>query len=221
MCGIIGYVGRGNAAPILLDGLRRLEYRGYDSSGLAIMNGGDRIEMRKKEGRLANLRNLMASSPVEGGCGISHTRWATHGAPTDENAHPHLDRSGRLALVHNGVIENYLKIRNRLETEGHEFASQTDSEVLAHLIGKIYDDLAEGTPQTRLVQAVREALSQVAGTYGIAVMHADAPGFLVGSRLGSPLVVGLGKGENFLASDVGAIISHTSDAIYLRDRDLV
>ncbi|MCB1093187.1 MAG: class II glutamine amidotransferase, partial [Verrucomicrobiae bacterium] len=135
MCGIIGYVGRGNAAPILLDGLRRLEYRGYDSSGLAIMNGGDRIEMRKKEGRLANLRNLMASSPVEGGCGISHTRWATHGAPTDENAHPHLDRSGRLALVHNGVIENYLKIRNRLETEGHEFASQTDSEVLAHLIG--------------------------------------------------------------------------------------
>jgi glucosamine--fructose-6-phosphate aminotransferase (isomerizing) len=221
MCGIIGYVGKGNAVPILLDGLGRLEYRGYDSSGLAVMNGGRRIELRKKEGRIANLRKLLSASPVEGSCGVSHTRWATHGAPTDENAHPHMDRSGRLALVHNGVIENYLKIRNRLEIEGHEFLSQTDSEVLAHLIGKHYDQQTEGSPEAKLVRAVRESLGQVAGTYGIVVMHADAPGFLVGSRMGSPLVVGLGKGENFLASDVSAIVAHTSDAIYLRDRDLV
>ncbi|MBL9152289.1 MAG: glutamine--fructose-6-phosphate transaminase (isomerizing) [Verrucomicrobiales bacterium] len=221
MCGIIGYVGKSNAVPVLLDGLRRLEYRGYDSSGLAVMNTGQPIQTRKREGRIENLRQLLQTSPVEGSCGLSHTRWATHGAPTDANAHPHLDRSGRLALVHNGVIENYLKIRNRLEAEGHVFLSQTDSEVLAHLIGKHYEARTDETPQQRLVGAVREALVQVAGTYGIVVMHTDAPDFLVGSRLGSPLVVGLGKGENFLASDVSAIVAHTSDAIYLRDRDLV
>lgn len=221
MCGIIGYVGKADATPILIDGLRRLEYRGYDSSGLAVMNGSRTVEMRKCRGRLANLQKLVGESPVAGNCGVSHTRWATHGEPTDENAHPHLDRSGNLALVHNGVIENYQKLRQGLEKEGHAFLSQTDSEVLAHLIGKCYDEQAEGTPEMRLVHAVREALGHVAGTYGIVAMHADAPGFLVGARLGSPLVVGLGKGENFLASDVGAIIAHTSDAIYLRDRDLV
>lgn len=221
MCGIIGYVGKADATPILVDGLRRLEYRGYDSSGLAVMNGSRAIHMRKCEGRLANLQKLLGSSPVTGNCGLSHTRWATHGPPTDENAHPHLDQSGDLALVHNGVIENYQKLRDELEREGHTFQSQTDSEVLAHLIGKCYEAQDDGTPEMRLVQAVREALGFVAGTYGIVAMHADAPGFLVGARLGSPLVVGLGKGENFLASDVGAIISHTSDAIYLRDRDLV
>ena len=148
MCGIVGYVGPREATPILLEGLKKLEYRGYDSAGIALINGGDAIELRKKSGRLDNLRRHLVNDPARGACGISHTRWATHGPPTDENAHPHLDRSGRLALVHNGVIENYLKIRNRLETEGHEFASQTDSEVLAHLIGKIYDDLAEGTAQS-------------------------------------------------------------------------
>ena len=221
MCGIIGYVGTGDATPVLLEGLRRLEYRGYDSSGLAVMNGDHRVDLRKCQGRLENLRALLTDQPVEGNCGVSHTRWATHGAPTDENAHPHRDRSGNLALVHNGVIENYQTLRDRMEAEGHEFLSQTDSEVLAHLIGKHYDEQEGGTPQMRLVQAVREALGQVAGTYGIVAMHAEAPGFLVGARLGSPLVVGLGKGENFLASDVGAIISHTSDAIYLQDRDLV
>ncbi len=221
MCGIIGYVGKADATPILIDGLRRLEYRGYDSSGLAVMNGSRSIQMRKCQGRLDNLRQLVGRSPVAGNCGLSHTRWATHGEPTDENAHPHLDQSGDLALVHNGVIENYQKLRTSLEKEGHVFLSQTDSEVLAHLIGKYYDAQPDGTPRERLVRAVRESLGHVAGTYGIVAMHADAPGFLVGARLGSPLVVGLGKGENFLASDVGAIIAHTSDAIYLRDRDLV
>lgn len=221
MCGIIGYVGKASAAPILLEGLRRLEYRGYDSSGLAVLNGGNKIEVRKKSGRLANLKGLIKESPVIGGCGISHTRWATHGEPSDVNAHPHTDQSGKLVLVHNGVVENYQKLRNVLAGEGHVFQSQTDSEVLAHLIGKYYDEGDEEDLQRRLVEAVRVSLSQVAGTYGIVAMHADVPGFLVGARLGSPLVVGLGKGENFLASDVGAIVSHTKDAIYLQDRDLV
>lgn len=221
MCGIVGYVGKASAAPILLDGLKRLEYRGYDSSGMAVMDGDSAIETRKRSGRIANLKALVAESPVQGGCGISHTRWATHGEPTDANAHPHSDRSGRLALVHNGVIENYQTIKSHLADLGHVFKSQTDSEVLAHLIGRIYDSTEGDDPRAKLVAAVREALQQVAGTYGIAAMHADAPGFLVGARLGSPLVVGLGKGENFLASDVSAIVSHTTNAIYLQDRDLV
>lgn len=221
MCGIIGYVGKASAAPILVDGLRRLEYRGYDSSGIAVMNGSQAIATRKKSGRLANLKALLAEDPAFGDCGISHTRWATHGEPSDANAHPHLDQSGRLALVHNGVIENYQTLKDHLLKEGHTFLSQTDSEVLAHLMGRAYETSREPDPQRRLVAAVREALKQVSGTYGIAVMHVDAPRFMVGARLGSPLIVGLGKGENFLASDVSAIVSHTTSAIYLQDRDLV
>lgn len=221
MCGIIGYVGKASAAPILIEGLRRLEYRGYDSSGIAVLNGSNTIEMRKRSGRLDNLKELLLEDPATGSCGISHTRWATHGEPSDANAHPHTDQSGRLAVVHNGVIENYKLLKDRLLNEGHEFASQTDSEVLAHLIGRAYDTSPVEDPKGRLVGAVREALNQVSGTYGIAVLHADIPEFLVGARLGSPLVLGLGKGENFLASDVGAIVSHTKDAVYLQDRDLV
>ena len=214
-------MGRASAAPILVDGLKRLEYRGYDSSGLAVMDGSHSISIRKKSGRLVNLKTLLTESPVVGDCGISHTRWATHGEPSDANAHPHLDQSGRLALVHNGVIENYQLLKDHLLKEGHVFLSQTDSEVLAHLMGRAFDSSRETDPRKRLVAAVREALKQVTGTYGIAVMHADAPQFLVGARLGSPLVVGLGKGEHFLASDVSAIVSHTTSAIYLQDRDLV
>ena len=221
MCGIIGYVGKEMAAPVLIDGLRRLEYRGYDSSGIAVMNHSHGIEFRKNSGRLENLRASVRENPVDGNCGISHTRWATHGEPTDENAHPHADRSGKLALVHNGVIENYQVLKEQLGEDGHVFLSQTDSEVLAHLIGKFFDENEENDGQQRLIQAVRQALSQVSGTYGIAVMHESVPDFLVGARLGSPLVLGIGKGGNFLASDVGAIISHTSDAVYLSDRDLV
>lgn len=221
MCGIVGYVGKVSAAPILLEGLRRLEYRGYDSSGIAVMDGSPTIAMRKKSGRIENLKSLLKESPVTGNCGISHTRWATHGEPTDANAHPHLDASGRLALVHNGVIENYQTLKRHLEEQGHVFRSQTDSEVLAHLIGRVYDASAGGEARPRLVAAVREALKQVVGTYGIAVIHGDAPGFIVGARLGSPLIVGIGKGENFLASDVSAVISHTANAVYLQDRDLV
>ena len=223
MCGIIAYVGGREAAPLLLDGLRRLEYRGYDSAGIATMEaaGRPRVHLRKAAGRVDNLAALVQAQPAPGCHGISHTRWATHGPATNGNAHPHTDRSGRLLLVHNGVIENYQLLRDQLRAEGSEFTSDTDSEVLAHLIGRAYD--RDGLPhgRERLLQAVRGALQQVRGTYGIAVMHLDVPGQLVGARLGSPLVVGLGRGEQFLASDVGAIGGHTREAVYLNDHDLV
>src|SRR6266446_986362 len=221
MCGIVGYVGRAEAAPILLDGLRRLEYRGYDSAGVAIVNG-KQIETRKCAGRIANLAKLMTEKPLAWQYGISPTRWATHGKVTDENAHPHFDQSGKIALVHNGVIENYAALREQLEREGgHKFTSDTDTEVLAHLIGSIYEQIDGADSKALLVEALRTALRQVIGTYGIAVVHADIPNFIVGARRGSPLVLGVGKDENFLASDVSAIVAHTRDAIYLNDFDLV
>ena len=219
MCGIIGYIGKAEATPILLEGLRRLEYRGYDSAGLATLNGG--LGIRKCKGRIANLAELIAREPICGSIGISHTRWATHGGVTDENAHPHFDQSGKLVLVHNGVIENYQTLKEALIAEGHLFQSQTDTEVLAHLIGKHFDALGGSPTRKRLVEAVRKALKEVTGTYGIAVMHEDVPEALVGARRGSPLVLGIGKGENFLASDVSAIVGHTREAVYLRDYDIV
>jgi glucosamine--fructose-6-phosphate aminotransferase (isomerizing) len=221
MCGIVGYVGRSEAAPILLDGLRRLEYRGYDSAGVAIVNGRG-VETRKCTGRIAALTKLVSEKPPSGSYGISHTRWATHGKVTDGNAHPHFDQSGKLALVHNGVIENYAALKEDLVREsGHTFKSETDTEVLAHLIGSIYDKLDGKDSKARLVNATRAALKQVIGTYGIALLHADIPDFIVGARRGSPLVLGVGRDENFLASDVSAIVAHTRDAVYLNDFDLV
>jgi glutamine---fructose-6-phosphate transaminase (isomerizing) len=235
MCGIVGYVGRSEAAPVLLDGLRRLEYRGYDSAGIAIVNG-DHVETRKCAGRIASLAKLVSQKPATGCFGISHTRWATHGKVNDENAHPHFDATGKIALVHNGVIENYQELKEQLIQNGDtNFRSDTDTEVLAHLIGSIYRQSAGSVAATagrgpgsttpdskaRLVNAVRAALKQVIGTYGIALVHADIPDFIVGARRGSPLVLGIGKNENFLASDVSAIVAHTRDAIYLNDFDLV
>ena len=189
MCGIIGYIGKTNAVPILLDGLRRLEYRGYDSAGVAVLNGSG-IEVRKSIGRIANLAELLQESPVSGQVGISHTRWATHGSVSDANAHPHFDQSGKLALVHNGVIENYATLREALEKEGHVFHSQTDTEVLAHLIGKHYDAADGEASQARLIEALRAALKQVVGTYGIVMLHSDVPDVAIGARRGSPLVLG-------------------------------
>ena len=226
MCGIVGYVGRAHATPILLDGLRRLEYRGYDSAGLAIIDGGQ-LDTRKCAGRIATLEKLVKKQPVSGSLGISHTRWATHGKVNDENAHPHFDASGKLALVHNGVIENYQALKDELIRSGDtKFRSDTDTEVLAHLIGKLYDDSCASTvdapgKKARLFEAVRTALRQVIGTYGIAVVHADVPDFMIGARRGSPLVLGVGNGENFLASDVSAIVAYTRDAVYLNDFDVV
>jgi glucosamine--fructose-6-phosphate aminotransferase (isomerizing) len=226
MCGIVGYVGRAEAAPILLDGLRRLEYRGYDSAGVAVVNKGQ-LETRKCAGRITALASLMGKQPILGSLGISHTRWATHGKVTDENAHPHFDASGKLALVHNGVIENYQALKEQLIQDGDtNFRSETDTEVLTHLIGKLYDESCASTadaPQkkARLCTAVRTALQQVIGTYGIALVHADVPDFMIGARRGSPLVLGVGKSENFLASDVSAIVAYTRDAVYLNDFDVV
>jgi glutamine---fructose-6-phosphate transaminase (isomerizing) len=226
MCGIVGYVGRAQATPILLDGLRRLEYRGYDSAGLAVIEEG-KLDTRKCAGRIAALAKLVRKQPVAGSLGISHTRWATHGKVNDENAHPHFDASGKLALVHNGVIENYQSIKDELIRAGDTtFRSDTDTEVLAHLIGKLYYDSCASTldvagKRARLVEAVRAGLRQVIGTYGIALVHADVPDFMIGARRGSPLVLGVGNGENFLASDVSAIVAYTRDAVYLNDFDMV
>lgn len=220
MCGIIGYIGKRQANPILLDGLRRLEYRGYDSAGLALQHDGA-LTVLKRAGRIENLRKLVAETNPLGHSGISHTRWATHGAPTDANSHPHSDQSGNLALVHNGVIENYQPLRDWLLSEGHVFVSETDTEVLSHLVGYYYDQGTETDAAKRLAIAVQQALRRVKGTYGIAVIHTDAPDVIIGARLGSPLVVGLGIGEHFLASDVSAIVAHTKDVVYLNDYDVV
>lgn len=219
MCGIVAYTGARDAQPILLDALARLEYRGYDSSGLALLDGGA-IHLNKKAGRIAELSKILRQSPLLGRTGISHTRWATHGEPTDRNAHPHLDQSGRLALVHNGVVENYQALKRRLTAQGHTFRSETDTEVLAHLIGHHYDHSRE-TGVVRLTEAVRQALGEVEGTYGIAALHNDLPGVLVGARRGSPLVIGIGEGEHFLASDATALMPYTQKVIYLKDYDLV
>src|SRR6202162_852436 len=211
MCGIVGYVGGSGAAPILLggfllDGLRRLEYRGYDSAGVAIVDG-NHVETRECAGRIAALAKLMSEKPPTGSYGISHTRWATHGKVNDENAHPHFDATGKIALVHNGVIENYQALKEQLIQNGDtNFRSDTDTEVLAHLIGSIYHQLGGKDSKARLVNATRAALKQVIGTYGIAIVHSDIPDFVVGARRGSPLVFGIGQDENFLASDGSAIV---------------
>ena len=208
MCGIVAYVGPRDAQPILLDALGRLEYRGYDSAGLAILNGSG-VEVRKKSGRIEELAKACRARPVEGRSGISHTRWATHGAPTDTNAHPHLDASGKLALVHNGVIENFLDCKQHLTKTGHQFLSETDTEILAHLVGDSFEQSKE-KGEKRLTDAVRKALQKVQGTLGIAVIHSDLPGLVVGAPRGSPLVIGVGNGENFLASDTQALAPYTN-----------
>jgi glucosamine--fructose-6-phosphate aminotransferase (isomerizing) len=219
MCGIVAYIGPSDALPVLLDGLRRLEYRGYDSAGLALLNPGG-IEVRKAVGRIANLASEIEKFPIRGQAGISHTRWATHGAVTRDNAHPHADQSGKLHLVHNGVIENYQTLREQLQERGHVFHSQTDTEVLAHLVGEAFDR-STSRDGAALIEAVRQALRQVIGTYGISVIHAEVPGLIVGARRGSPLVLGIGKHEHFLASDVSAIVAHTREVVYLNDYEIV
>lgn len=219
MCGIIGYIGDKQASPILLAGLRRLEYRGYDSAGVATVDGGT-PESRKCIGRISSLAGVLKERPLLGTSGISHTRWATHGGVVEENAHPHADQSGNLFLVHNGVIENFRSLKDDLTIKGHEFKSQTDSEVIAHLIGREYDESHEAPGKKRFLAAIQRALKKLIGTYGIAVIHRDCPEILVGARHGSPLVLGIGAGENFLVSDPGAIVSHTRDVVYLNDGDI-
>ncbi len=214
MCGIVGYVGDKSAIDIVLDGLKRLEYRGYDSAGAAVI-GPAGLQIRRAAGRIKVLEGLLREKPMEGRIGLGHTRWATHGRPTDENAHPHTDGSGDLVVVHNGIIENYLPIKERLQAEGHVFTSETDTEVIAHLIERHLQD----TP--RLDEAVRRALRELRGSYAIVVLHRRMPDRLVAAKLGAgSVVVGLGENETFLASDIPAILSHTRDVVVLEDEDV-
>ncbi len=212
MCGIVGYAGRREAEPILVGGLRRLEYRGYDSAGLVTVTGPGAAHLRKRSGRLAALVEHLRDRPAPGCLGISHTRWATHGPATDANAHPHLSACGRVAVVHNGVIENYDALKRHLIADGVAFHSDTDTEVIAHLVGRNFDG--------DLLEAVRRTLPLLKGTYGLAVVSPDDPDTVVGARLGSPLVLGVGAGEHFLASDPGALVGYTQDVVYLQDHQV-
>ncbi|MDO8535620.1 MAG: glutamine--fructose-6-phosphate transaminase (isomerizing) [Candidatus Omnitrophota bacterium] len=212
MCGIVGYIGDREAQNILLKSLSRLEYRGYDSAGLAVIKG-KKLQLVKKKGKLNILAADLKAVALEGTTGIGHSRWATHGVPSDTNAHPHLDCKGKIAVVHNGIVENYLELKEKLQKEGHKFISETDTEVIPHLIEKFYSgDIAE---------AVRKAVKVLHGSYAIAVIHRDEPAKLIGARCDSPLIVGVGSGENFLASDVPAVLDHTKEVIYLNNHELV
>jgi len=211
MCGIVGYVGRREALPILIDGLKRLEYRGYDSAGIVLAENGC-LRAEKSAGKIRVLEEKLKGKEFHSGHGIAHTRWATHGEPSDQNAHPHLDSKGEIALVHNGIIENYRALREFLIKKGHKIITNTDTEILVHLISEYYED--------DITEAVRTALTQVEGTYGIAVMTSNDKGKIVAARQGSPLVLGLGNGENFVASDVSAILAHTNRAIYLEEGEV-
>ncbi|QHI69881.1 glutamine--fructose-6-phosphate transaminase (isomerizing) [Tichowtungia aerotolerans] len=214
MCGVVGYVGAGQAAPVLIDGLQRLEYRGYDSAGIAVVDNG-RISSSKEVGRLVNLEQVLERNPVRGCCGIGHTRWATHGAPSQANSHPHFSSDGAVSVVHNGIIENYAELRDELLAQGHTFLSQTDTEVIPHLIEQFLRDGAE-SPEV----AFRCALQKLRGAYALGVLFQTEPDTVYCARSGSPLIIGLGKDENFIASDVPAIINRISEAIYLNDGEM-
>jgi len=211
MCGIVGYIGKREAADILLDGLRRLEYRGYDSAGIAVLFNGE-IALRRSMGKIHNLAEAVRQNPVTGTLGVGHTRWATHGKPSEENAHPHRDCTGRMVVVHNGIIENYREIRQRLLAAGHRMESETDTEVVAHLIEEYF--------QGDLEDAVRKALHEISGVYALAVLHADCPGMLVAARQGPPMVIGFGEGEMFAASDIPAVLHHTRRFLYMDDGEI-
>src|SRR3954468_12202335 len=212
MCGIVGYVGKQNATSLLVNGLKRLEYRGYDSAGVSMMNGDGRVATRKAKGKIAMLEQAISSEPVHGHVGIAHTRWATHGPPNECNAHPHHDCTGTISVVHNGIIENYGPLREMLKKHGHTFVSDTDTEVLAHLIEAAFDG--------NLEEAVIDALALIEGTYGIAVISSKDPDKIVAARKGSPLLIGLGEGEYYVASDVAAILQHTRQVVYLDDGEM-
>src|SRR5579864_342845 len=211
MCGIVGYVGTQKAVPIILEGLKRLEYRGYDSAGLAVYCDSQ-LEVRRAKGKLRNLEDAIRLSPVDGSFGIGHTRWATHGRPTEENAHPHRDCKGDIVVVHNGIVENYLSLKHQLEAEGHVFKTETDTEVIAHLVEKHFAG--------NLEEAVRATVKQLTGVFALAVISRTDPNKIVAARNGPPVVIGLGDGEYFVASDVPAILSHTRDMFFLADGDL-
>jgi glucosamine--fructose-6-phosphate aminotransferase (isomerizing) len=213
MCGIVGYIGPKKVVPVIIEGLRKLEYRGYDSAGIAVVNGTGKIEIRRAPGKLKNLEEVLRESPIEGTYGIGHTRWATHGRPTEENAHPHRDCTGQYVVVHNGIIENYLELKEKLQREGHKFVTETDTEIVAHLVEKYAKDLP-------FEEAVRKTLKDLRGIYSLVFLSAKDPQKLIAARIGPPSVIGLGDGEYFVASDIPALLEHTRKIFFLADGDV-
>jgi glucosamine--fructose-6-phosphate aminotransferase (isomerizing) len=213
MCGIVGYIGPKKVVPVIIEGLRKLEYRGYDSAGIAVVNGAGKIEIRRAPGKLKNLEEVLRESPIEGTYGIGHTRWATHGRPTEENAHPHRDCTGQYVVVHNGIIENYLELKEKLQREGHKFVTETDTEIVAHLVEKYAKDLP-------FEEAVRKTLKDLRGIYSLVFLSAKDPQKLIAARIGPPSVIGLGDGEYFVASDIPALLEHTRKIFFLADGDV-
>src|SRR5215468_10275400 len=218
MCGIVGYVGKKQVVPVIIDGLRRLEYRGYDSAGIAVAGNGDGLQIRRAEGKLRNLEEAIRLKPLDGTYGIGHTRWATHGRPSEENAHPHRDCTGKIVVVHNGIVENYLSLKKKLTEEGHKFTTETDTEIIAHLVEK-YSAPRNGH-RPSLEEAVRRTVKQLSGVFALAVISTDDPNKIVAARNGPPAVVGLGNDEYFVASDVPALLQHTRDIFFLADGDM-
>jgi glucosamine--fructose-6-phosphate aminotransferase (isomerizing) len=214
MCGIVGYIGPKKVVPVIIEGLRKLEYRGYDSAGIAVVTKDGKLEIRRAPGKLRNLEEVIQKSPIEGTYGIGHTRWATHGRPTEENAHPHRDCSGQIVVVHNGIIENYLELKEQLQREGHKFVTETDTEVVAHLVEK---NSQGGIP---LEEAVRKSLKELRGIYSLVFLSARDPHKIVAARIGPPSVIGLGDGEYFVASDIPALLEHTRQIFFLGDGDI-
>ncbi|HSK71408.1 MAG TPA: glutamine--fructose-6-phosphate transaminase (isomerizing) [Pyrinomonadaceae bacterium] len=215
MCGIVGYVGNKQVVPLILDGLRKLEYRGYDSAGIAVVDENHELSLRRAEGKLRNLEECIRLNPLDGTYGIGHTRWATHGRPTEENAHPHRDQSGKVVVVHNGIIENYLSLKERLSSNGSTFKTETDTEVVAHLIGHYKEK-----ENLSLEQAVRKAVQELRGIFALSIISVDEPDTIIAVREGPPVVIGLGDGEFFVASDIPAILQHTRDVFFLGDREI-
>jgi glutamine---fructose-6-phosphate transaminase (isomerizing) len=219
MCGIVGYVGKKEVVPVIIEGLRRLEYRGYDSAGIAVAGNGNALQIRRAEGKLRNLEDVIRQKPLDGTYGIGHTRWATHGRPSEENAHPHRDCSGRIVVVHNGIVENYLALKKKLIEGGHKVTTETDTEIIAHLIEKYFLKTGNGH-RPPLEEAVRRAVKDLTGVFALSVIAVDEPNKIVSARNGPPAVIGLGKDEYFVASDVPAILYHTRDLFFLADGDL-
>src|SRR6476620_909017 len=215
MCGIVGYVGNKQVVPLIIDGLRKLEYRGYDSAGIAVVDGAQHLELRRAEGKLRNLEECIRLHPLDGNYGIGHTRWATHGRPTEENAHTHRDQSGNVVVVHNGIIENYLPLKERLSTNGSTFKTETDTEVVAHLIGHYKEK-----ENLSLELAVRKAVKELKGIFAMSIISVDEPDTIIAVREGPPVVIGMGDGEFFVASDIPPILAHTRDVFFLGDREI-
>jgi glucosamine--fructose-6-phosphate aminotransferase (isomerizing) len=217
MCGIVGYIGPKKVVPVIIEGLRKLEYRGYDSAGIAVVDSAGKLEIRRASGKLRNLEEAIQKSPIEGTYGIGHTRWATHGRPTEENAHPHRDCTGQVVVVHNGIIENYLELKEQLQREGHKFVTETDTEIVAHLVEKHLQDPAR---KVLLEEAVLTSLKQVRGIYALVFLSTSDPNKIVAARCGPPAVIGLGDGEFFVASDIPALLEHTRKMFFLADGDI-